>query len=459
MNPEAFRLSAALIGIILLVLLVARFKWHPFLALMLVSWGLGVICGIDPVKAIAAFSKGFGDILSFVGIVIGLGTMIGGLLVSSGGADAFANAMISIGGRKYVPWTLFFVAFLIGLPLFFEVGFVLLVPLAFVMAKKMDVPILSLGLPMLAGLSIAHGMTPPHPAPTLAVATFHADAGRTILYALIIGLPVGLISGPVFASVLTKFFGLRRAIRKSTEQSGPHVSPAEEIISVSAETAHRTPSLSAVVVVILLPPILMMGHSVADLLLGQGPMKDALNVIGNPIVALFITVVVAVFALGVRLGVSLDEIQRTLNRSLEPVAAVILIVGAGGGFKEVLLETKIAEAIGQWATNAHLSPLLLAWTAAAVVRVATGSATVATITGAGIVAPLIQNNTTVNRELLVLATGSGSLILSHVNDAGFWLVKEYFGLSVAETFKYWTTMETLLSILGLAGVLLASLIT
>jgi GntP family gluconate:H+ symporter len=366
--------------------------------------------------------------------------------------------MISIGGRKYVPWTLFFAAFLIGLPLFFEVGFVLLVPLAFVMAKKMDVPILSLGLPMLAGLSIAHGMTPPHPAPTLAVATFHADAGKTILYALVIGLPVGLISGPVFASVLAKFFDLRRAIRKSTGQSGPHISPVDEITAVTAETAHRTPSLGGVLLVILLPPVLMMGRSVADLLLAQGPMKAALDVIGNPIVALFITVVVAVFALGVRLGESLDEIQRTLNRSLEPIAAVILIVGAGGGFKEVLLETKIADAIGQWATNAHLSPLLLAWTAAAVVRIATGSATVATITGAGIVAPLIQNNTTVNRELLVLATGSGSLILSHVNDAGFWLVKEYFGLSVVETFKYWTTMETLLSILGLAGVLLASLI-
>jgi gluconate:H+ symporter, GntP family len=456
MNPEAFRLSAALVGILLLVLLVARFKWHPFLALMFVSWGLAVTCGIDPVQAIAGFSKGFGDILSFVGIVIGLGTMIGGLLVSSGGADAFANAMISIGGRKYVPWTLFFAAFLIGLPLFFEVGFVLLVPLAFVMAKKMDVPILSLGLPMLAGLSIAHGMTPPHPAPTLAVATFHADAGKTILYALVIGLPVGLISGPVFASVAAKFFGLRR---KSTGQSGPQISPVDEIAAVTAETVHRTPSLGGVLLVILLPPVLMMGRSVADLLLAQGPMKAALDVIGNPIVALFITVVVAVFALGVRLGESLDEIQRTLNRSLEPIAAVILIVGAGGGFKEVLLETKIADAIGHWATNAHLSPLLLAWTAAAVVRIATGSATVATITGAGIVAPLIQNNTTVNRELLVLATGSGSLILSHVNDAGFWLVKEYFGLSVVETFKYWTTMETLLSILGLGGVLLASLIT
>jgi GntP family gluconate:H+ symporter len=203
----------------------------------------------------------------------------------------------------------------------------------------------------------------------------------------------------------------------------------------------------------------MMGRSLAELLLAQGPVKAALDVIGNPIVALFITVIVAVFALGVRLGESLGEIQRTLNRSLEPIAAVILIVGAGGGFKEVLLETKIADAIGHWATNAHLSPLLLAWTAAAVVRIATGSATVATITGAGIVAPLIQNNATVNRELLVLATGSGSLILSHVNDAGFWLVKEYFGLSVVETFKYWTTMETLLSILGLAGVLFMSLIT
>ena len=309
MNPEAFRLSAALVGILLLVLLVARFKWHPFLALMFVSWGLAVTCGIDPVQAIAGFSKGFGDILSFVGIVIGLGTMIGGLLVSSGGADAFANAMISIGGRKYVPWTLFFAAFLIGLPLFFEVGFVLLVPLAFVMAKKMDVPILSLGLPMLAGLSIAHGMTPPHPAPTLAVATFHADAGKTILYALVIGLPVGLISGPVFASVLAKFFDLRRAIRKSTGQSGPHISPVDEIAAVTAETAHRTPSLGGVLLVILLPPVLMMGRSVADLLLAQGPMKAALDVIGNPIVALFITVVVAVFALGVRLGESLDEIS------------------------------------------------------------------------------------------------------------------------------------------------------
>jgi GntP family gluconate:H+ symporter len=342
--------------------------------------------------------------------------------------------------------------------LFFEVGFVLLVPLAFVIAKKMNAPVLSVGLPMLAGLSIAHGMTPPHPAPTLAVATFHADAGKTILYALVIGLPAGLISGPVFAAVAAKFFGLRRAIGKTTEQSGPHISPAEEIIAVAAETAHRTPSLGGVILVILLPPVLMMGRSFADLSLPQGPMKAAFDLIGNPIVALFITVVVAVFVLGVRLGENLDEIQRTLNKSLEPIAAVVLIVGAGGGFKEVLLETKIADAIGQWAAHAHLSPLVLAWTAAAVVRVATGSATVATITGAGIVAPLIQNDTRVNRELLVLATGSGSLILSHVNDAGFWLVKEFFGLTVAETFKYWTTMETLLSILGLAGVLLASLI-
>src|SRR5215469_7025527 len=458
MSPEAFRLLAAFIGIVLLVLLVARLKWHPFLALMLVSWGLAVTCGIGPAQAIVAFSKGFGDILSFVGIVIGLGTMIGGLLVSSGGADALANAMVSAGGRKYVPWTIFFAAFLIGLPLFFEVGFVLLVPLAFVIAKKMDAPILSVGLPMLAGLSIAHGMTPPHPAPTLAVASFHADAGRTILYALIIGLPVGLISGPVFAAVVAKFFGIRRAIRKPTEGSGPHISPAEGITGVTAETIHRVPSLAGILLVILLPPVLMMGRSFADLGLAPGPIKDALDLIGNPIAALFITIVVAVFVLGVRLGASLEEIQWTLNRSLEPTAAVVLIVGAGGGFKEVLLQTKVADVIGQWAASAHLSPLILAWTAAAVVRVATGSATVATITGAGIVAPLIQNDTTVNRELLVLATGSGSLILSHVNDAGFWLVKEYFGLSVAETFKYWTTMETLLSILGLAGVLLASLV-
>src|SRR5260221_1825936 len=240
---------------------------------------------------------------------------------------------------------------------------------------------------MLPGLPTAQGMTPPHPAPTLAVATFHADAGKTILYAVVIGLPVGLISGPVFASVAAKFLGLRRAIRKSTGQSGPHISPVDEIAAVTAETAHRTPSLGGVLLVILLPPVLMMGRSVADLLLAQGPMKAALDVIGNPIVALFITVVVAVFTLGVRLGESLDEIQRTLNRSLEPIAAVILIVGAGGGFKEVLLETKIADAIGQWATNAHLSPLLLAWTAAAEILWATGPAAAAPIPRGRVLSP------------------------------------------------------------------------
>jgi GntP family gluconate:H+ symporter len=213
-----------------------------------------------------------------------------------------------------------------------------------------------------------------------------------------------------------------------------------------------------VLLVILLPPVLMMGRSLAELSVAPGILKPILDVVGNPIVALFITVVVAVFVLGAGLGESFDQIQRTLNRSLEPTAAVVLIVGAGGGFKEVLIQTKIADAIGHWAASVHMSPLVLAWTAAAVVRIATGSATVATITGAGILAPLIQNDTTVNRELLVLATGAGSLILSHVNDAGFWLVKEYFGLTVTDTFKYWTTMETLLSLLGLAGVLLVNMV-
>ena len=252
MNPDAFRLLAAAVAILVLVVLVARLKCHPFLALMFVSWGLAVTCGIDPVQAITAFSKGFGEVLSFVGIVIGLGTMIGGLLVSSGGADALAHAMISIGGPRYVPWTIFFAAFLIGLPLFFEVGFILLVPLAFVLARQMGVSIVGVGLPILAGLSIAHGLTPPHPAPTLAVATFHADAGKTILYGLTVGLPIGLLSGPVFAAVVRKFFGISGRVPAEGAPDAPGEGAGDELTARLPKAA-RTPSLASVLTVILLP--------------------------------------------------------------------------------------------------------------------------------------------------------------------------------------------------------------
>ena len=451
MPPDLLLVFVAVFSIVALILLVTRLKLHPFLALLIVSIFMGLAGGLSPPDVIKNFEKGFGDVLSFVGIVVGLGAMLGGLLVASGGADRLANSLISLGGKKWVPWTTFFAAFLVGLPLFFEVGFVLLVPLAFAISKRMGEPILKVGLPMLAGLSIAHGFVPPHPGPTLAVQIFHADAGKTILYGLLVGLPTGLLAGPVFATIVSPWIHSGSLAAFAIEPNSDRAADAERL-------RKPDPSLTSVLTTILLPPLLMMGRSLADAFLPQSGMKTLIDFLGDPITALLLALLFAIVALGLRQGSNLGQVENSLGKSLSAIAAVVLIVGAGGGFKQMLLATKIGDLIGQWAAQAHISLLLLAWMSAAVVRIATGSATVATITGAGIVAPIAQADPHANRELLVLATGAGSLILSHVNDAGFWLVKEYFQLSLPDTFKSWTAMETLLSILGLVFVLLLGLV-
>jgi GntP family gluconate:H+ symporter len=446
---------AAVVSIVALILLVTKLQLHPFLSLIVVSIFLGLAGGLSGQDVIKNFEKGFGDVLSFVGIVIGLGAMLGGLLVSSGGADRLANSLISLGGKKWVPWTTFFAAFLIGLPLFFEVGLVLLAPLAFAISKRMGEPILKVGLPMLAGLSIAHGFVPPHPGPTLAVQIFHSDAGKTIFYGILIGVPTGLLAGPVFATIVSRWIH-SGSVAFAIEPSGER--PAE-VATGPGQLERREPSLPLVLTTILLPPVLMMGRSLGDAFLPHaGILTMLFDFLGDPVTALLLALLFGIGALGLYQGSPLKEVENVLGKSLAAIAAVVLIVGAGGGFKQMLIATKIGDLIGQWATQAHISLLVLAWAVAAVVRIATGSATVATITGAGIVAPIAQSDPHANRELLVLATGAGSLILSHVNDAGFWLVKEYFQLSLTDTFKSWTTMETLLSVIGLAFVLLLSLV-
>lgn len=414
MNAALLPLVAALIAIIVLVILVTFCRVHPFLSLLIVSISLGLACQLSPAEVMKQFEKGFGETLSFVGIVIGLGTMLGGLLVFSGGAERLANALVSIGGKPWIPWTIFFAALLVGLPLFFEVGFVLLVPLALVIAHQTDTPILKVGLPMLAGLSVAHGLVPPHPAPTLIVSIFHADMGRTIFYAILVALPTGLLAGPTFALIASNWI--------KTDRSALLNAMARQ--SETGPTVHERksePSLRAVIVAVLLPPVLMMSRSLISALLPEGNiLRSIAEFLGDPVMALLIALFYAIFALGLAQGADMGRILGILNTCLAPVAAIILIVGAGGGFKQMLIATKIGDLIGHWAAGAHVSPLLLGWSAAALVRIATGSATVATITGAGIAAPIIQADPSVNKELMVLATGSGSLILSHVNDAGFW---------------------------------------
>jgi GntP family gluconate:H+ symporter len=456
MASDPVRLAVVVIAILALIVLITKFRVHPFIALILASWFLGIACGLPLTEVIKHFEKGFGDVLSFVGIVIGLGAMLGGILISSGGADVLANDLIALGGKKWIPWTMFLASLLIGLPLFFEVGFVLLVPLAFVISKRMDTPILRVGLPMLAGLSVAHALVPPHPAPTLAVATFHADAGKTILYAILVGIPTGILAGPIFANFAAGW--IRSGSTAGALFAGPD-STAEESSQTAESVSAPGPSLPSVLTTILLPPVLMMSRSLADAFLpGQSSLKSLIDFLGDPIAALLIALFFGMYVLELRRGLSMDRLDGILNKSLGAIAAVVLIVGAGGGFKEMLIATKISDLIGQWATQAHISPLLLGWGAAAVVRIATGSATVATITGAGIMAPIVLANPAVNKELMVLAVGSGSIILSHVNDAGFWLVKEYFQLSLPDTFKSWTLMETLMSVLGLIFVLLLGLV-
>jgi GntP family gluconate:H+ symporter len=452
MPPELQPILAAVLSVVALILLVTRFRVHPFLGLLVASLMLGFLAGLVPADIIKNFGKGFGDVMGSVGIIIGLGTMLGGVLVLSGGADRLATGLTSIGGKNWVPWTTFFVALLIGLPLFFEVGFVLLVPIALAIAKRAELPILRVGLPMLAGLSIAHGLVPPHPAPTLAVEIFHADPGKTILLAIIVGLPTGLFAGPIFATLA---------------QAWLH--PAGSPVNIQAAVATRSeptvgsgkenpPDLASVLATILLPPVLMLGRSVVELAKPAGPIKQAIDFIGDPITALLIALFFAIGALGFRRGWSAGKALEVVGNSLAPIAAVVFIVGAGGGFKQMLIAAKISDLVGVWATQANISPLLLGWGIAALVRIATGSATVATITATGLVAQIVERDPSVSRELMVLATGSGSLILSHVNDAGFWLVKEYFGLTVVETFKSWTVMETILSVLGLVLVLILSLV-
>ena len=448
MSPDFLHVLAVVLAIGLLVVLIARFKFHPFVALIIATLCLGLLGGLKPDEVIKSFEQGFGDMLSFVGVVIGLGTMLGGLLVASGGADRLAQALVSLGGNRWVPWTIFFAALLIGLPLFFEVGFVLLAPLAVSVALRMRVSIVSVGLPLLAGLSVAHAMVPPHPAPTLAAAAFHADLGRTILYGLLVGLPVGLLAGPGYTLLVQRFISASVPSTPSRTDD-----PREERSDL------HVPPLAAVLTAILLPPILMMARSVADAFLAAGTMpREVFDFVGDPIMALLLALLYTMFALGVRTGRSMSDLRTSLSKSLEPMATVVLVVGAGGGFKQMLLAVKIGDLLAHVAADGHLSPLFITWLTAALVRVATGSATVATITAAGITGPLLAVNPSVSPELMVLATGSGSIIFSHVNDAGFWLVKETFGLSLGDTFKSWSAMETLLSVFGLLAVLLLSMV-
>jgi len=435
----------AVIAIAVLILMITRFKVYPFLVLIIVSLLLGLAVGMPAGTIVKSFETGNGNTLGHIAIVVGLGTMLGKMMAESGGAERIAMTLINWFGEKNIHWAMMFVAIIVGLPVFFEVGFVLLIPIAFNVAKRTGKSLLLIGMPMVAGLSVVHGLIPPHPAAMLAVQAYHADIGRTIAYGLIVGIPTAIVAGPLFALLIHRHIKLAENNPLAAQFIGDGNDDA------SKKEKRDLPSFGVTLFTILLPVILMLIGSWADLVFApKTTANDLLKFVGNSDVALLIAVLVSFWTFGASRGFSREQIQKFCGDCLAPIAGITLIVGAGGGFGRVLMDSGISKEIVATAMAAHLSPLLFGWFVAALIRLATGSATVAMTTACGIVAPIAQaSGVQVTPELLVLATGSGSLIFSHVNDGGFWLIKEYFGMTVGQTFKTWSLCETIISLMGL----------
>jgi GntP family gluconate:H+ symporter len=434
----------ALLAVSALVVLIARLKLHPFIALVSVSLAMGVVAGMAPLAAVKAFQDGVGNVLGFIAIVVGLGTMLGKMMAESGAATRIAITLIDLFGERRVHWAIMFVAFIVGIPVFFQVGFVLLIPLVFTIARRTGMSLIKIGIPLVAGLSVVHGMLPPHPAAMLAVAAYNADVGRTILYGLLVGLPTAALAGPIFAVWVSPRIVL----------------PAENPLArqLEGESVAEMPGFAISVFTVLIPVILMLLASAADIVLDPASsLRAALHFIGHPIVALLLALLVSFLSLTRTRHITKEEVLNFCNDWLAPTATILLVIGAGGGFTQVLVQSGVGGAIAHLATGSHASPLLLAWIVAALIRVATGSATVAMTAAAGIVAPIALATPGSNAELLVLATGAGSLVLSHVNDSGFWLIKEFFNMTVPQTLRTWTVMETIIGVAGLGFTLLLSL--
>jgi GntP family gluconate:H+ symporter len=471
---------AAILGIAAVVLLITVLKVHPFLALILGSLLLGVVAGLAFTDTIASFQDGVGKTVGSVGVLIALGAMIGGMLAESGGADRIVNAFVDRVSGNRLPWAMAGVAALIGIPLFFEVGVVLLVPIVLLVARRTQLPVLAVGIPALAGLSVLHGLVPPHPGPLVAIDALGANLGRTLLFGLICAIPCVILAGPVFGSWISRrldlpvpvMFGQRENVNRDGDTGSGAVDDLGGVtgggqrtaVGTTANTAveappRRLPGLAPTIATVLLPVVLMLLRAIGELTLDEGNgLRSVLDVVGTPMIALLAGVVLAMFTLGTAVGFGREKISATLGGSLPAIAGILLIVAAGGGFKQVLVDAGVGDLVGRTAQDWSINALVLGWLVAVGIRLATGSATVATITAAGIVAPLAAGLDANTVALLALAIGAGSLFFSHVNDAGFWLVKEYFGMTVGQTIKSWSVMETIISVTGLVAVLALSVV-
>ncbi|MEP7330839.1 MAG: SLC13 family permease [Terracoccus sp.] len=470
-------LAACLIGILAVVLLITLAKLHPFLSLMLGSAVLGAVAFMPPIQIVDSFVAGFGSTTGSVGILIALGAMIGKILEDSGGANRIVATLVGRVGRGGLPWMMALIAAILGLPLFFEIGVVLLVPVIIMVAKRTGVSLMLVGIPALAGLSVLHGLVPPHPGPLTAIGLLKADLGLTLLYGIIIAIPTVIVAGPILARFVDQWVpksadslvgvggtggtGLPHGsggTSGGTDSKGTGGADLDDL-DPSRQPGRRRVAFRTALIAITLPVFLMLIDAILKLTVTdkENGIRKVVDVLGTPIVALLIAVIFAYFALGLGSGMTKSQVSDTYGAALPPIAGILLIVAAGGGFKQTLIDAGVGEVIKDWATGVNISALVLGWLVAVLIRLGTGSATVATITAAGIVGPLGASLSPSHLALLVLAIGCGSLFFSHVNDAGFWLVKEYFGLTVGETIKSWSVMETVISVFGFGLVMLLSL--
>ena len=445
------------IGIAILLILMLKFRFDAFFALLITSFIVGLLNSMGMLEILASVLKGIGDTMGSIILILVFGAMLGKLIEDSGAAHSLTNRMTKRFGIKNIQYTILVVGFLVGLPMMYNASFLVLIPLIYTLSKTTKLPLMYLGIPLSATLSIAHGYLPPHPAPTYVSFVYEADINQVLLYGLVPVIPACLIAG----ILLSKFF-------KKVD-----VEPPEELYSGKEFKKEELPGLGHSVLVTLTPVILMLSGAAIDLIFGPevdytalvsgavenenivavlSTILEVLKFLSDPNVALLMSVFAGMYFLGIKQGRKMDDLMKSMGKAASGIAMIVLIIAAGGAFKQVLTDSGVAEYIKEVASGIEFNPLILAWAVAAVIRLAIGSATVATMTAAGIMLPIV-NAGAISPELMVLATGSGSLMFSHFNDIGFWMFKEYYNVSIKQTFAIWTVMESLVAIVGLLAAL------
>ncbi|MBH0173368.1 GntP family permease [Fictibacillus sp. 23RED33] len=438
-------------GILALLLLIMYFKLNTFISLIIVSFGVALALGMPLGEIVKSIEAGLGGTLGHLALIFGLGAMLGKLIADAGGAQRIAITLIEKFGEKKIQWAIVVASFIIGIALFFEVGLVLLIPIVFAISKQLRVSILFLGIPMVAALSVTHGFLPPHPGPTVIAGEFGANIGEVLLYGFIIAIPTVILAGPVFTKIAKKI------VPDSFNKTGNIASLGEQKVFKLEDT----PSFGISVFTAMLPVILMSIATVITLVQNTMGIADSktfevIRFVGDASTSMLISLLVAVYTMGLARNIPIKTVMDSCTTAITHIGMMLLIIGGGGAFKQVLINGGVGDYVAELFKDTTFSPILLAWIIAAILRISLGSATVAALTTAGLVIPLL-GQTDVNLSLVVLATGAGSLIASHVNDAGFWMFKEYFGLSMKETFATWTLLETIISVAGLGFILLLNL--